>query len=259
MIKGLIKKRLLKTLITLQMYPHILYTFNSLKVYEFQQLLKDIPFSQNETLLDIGCGLGLQTLLLGKRAKTVIGVDISEDSINHAKNMGQLFTGRIDSRFYCQKVEEAEFNPEYFDKVFSFCVIEHIPNYEEVFREIYRILKKQGMFIFSVDSLDSLIEKEINLKQIHQEKCSVYHYFHAEELKSLLGEIGFRKIKVSPACQSEFAKQLFTEGIRNDFQYHRLAIFWKYYFLRYNEILYSKKHLSAKDEAGLFLFAKCEK
>jgi ubiquinone/menaquinone biosynthesis C-methylase UbiE len=177
---GIIRNNMFRLLVYLRLYPHIFFTCNCFKIHEFYKLLKGIEFTGDETILDLGCGRGLQTLLLGKRCKKVVGVDISEKSIIDAKSK-LLYLQTINCKFMCTKLEDAQFDNESFDKAFSFCVIEHISNYYEVLREAYRILKKNGQMIFSVDALETIDDERI--REIHRKRGRVERYFQKQELK----------------------------------------------------------------------------
>lgn len=75
----IIRRVILKlTAIYFRLYPHIFFTLNHFKIYEFKELLKEHKFSGKELILDLGCGAGLQTMLIGKRYKKVIGIYVSE-------------------------------------------------------------------------------------------------------------------------------------------------------------------------------------
>lgn len=238
-------------LIYLRLYPNIFFSFTPFKIYEFKELLRDVKFSKDELILDIGCGSGLQSLFLGKYCKKIIGIDISEKDITTAKLKAHYMRGRISSEFRCVKIENAKFENEYFDKIFSICVLEHISNYEEVLRESYRILKKNGQMVFSVDSLEPIKEKKFLLK--HKEDYSVQKYFKVEETKTILEEIGFNRIEIYPICKSDFAKKLFMKGIHNKFKYGYLRSKFGYLLLKYKE-----KHCTDRDK-GIFLIIKCKK
>lgn len=235
-----------------RLYPHVLlFTWNPFKIYEFKELIKDVKFSKDELILDIGCGSGLQSLLLGKRCKKIVGIDTSEKAISDAQLNSLRMGEGIESEFRCVKIENAGFKAEHFDKVFSICVIEHIPNYTDVLRETYRILKKGGQTIFSVDCLETI--EDNNLREKHRRDSFAYKYFRVEELKIILEKIGFNNVVIYPIFKSDFAKKLFIKGINNKFRYSRFQAILAYFRLRYEE-----RHCVNQDK-GIFLVVKCSK
>lgn len=240
----------LKILKYFKIYPQVFFIFNPFKIYEFKELTRELNFSKDEIILDIGCGDGLQTILIGKRCKKIIGIDISEKSIEKAKYLSLHTKERINSEFHCVKIENAEFENEYFDKVFSICVIEHIPNYVDILKEAYRILKKDGQMIFSVDSLDTI---EDELLEKHRKKYFVEKYFKKDELKIILEDVGFIKVDIFPIFKSNFAKKLFIKGINNTFQYNIIYQILIYIFLIYSE------NQCIDEKKGIFLIVKCSK
>ncbi len=241
----------LRLLIFFRLYPHIFFTFSPFKIYEFAELQRGI-FSKDEMILDIGCGSGLQTMLIAKRCKKVIGIDISEKAITIAKSISHYMKGRINSEFRCVKLENANFEPEFFDRIFSFCVIEHISNYREVLKEAHRILKSNGQMIFSVDSLETI--EDSKLIENHKKQHFVEKYFKKEELKTILEETGFKGIEVYPIFKSNFARELFIKKvIKRSSKFGFFIPILTYMILRYEEYKY-------KDEdKGIFLIAKCYK
>jgi ubiquinone/menaquinone biosynthesis C-methylase UbiE len=247
----IIKKFILRILSYFRIYPHIFFIFLPFKIYEFKELQRGIKFLKNEVILDIGCGSGLQTMLLGKKVKKIIGIDISEKAINLAKLQSRYVKGMIDSEFICLELEKNRFKNEYFDKIFSVCVIEHIANYKELLQEAYRILKKNGQMIFSVDTLETIKEKKMIEK--HKKEHFVEKYFKKKELKTILEEIGFKKINIYPIFRSDFAKKIFIKGINSKFRYSYLGSILTYILLNYKEI-----HCVNKTK-GIFLIVKCYK
>ena len=238
-------------LIQLRIYPNVFFLSNPLKIYEFKELIKGIKFSNDDQILDFGCGNGLQTLLLGEKCREITGVDVSENEVAKAKRKSEKLINRIKSRFLCTKLEEAGFKNESFDKVFSICVIEHISNYTEVLREIYRVLKKRGQMIFSVDCLEPI--KDSDLLEKHRKDCFVVKYFNADELKKLLADTGFTKIDIYPIYKSSFAANLFVAGVNNRFRYGFLSSIVNYLLLR------NKEEQCSEINKGIFLVAKCSK
>lgn len=243
-----VNRMILRLLIYFRLFPHIFFTFDPFKIYEFEELQRRIKFSRNDLILDIGCGNGLQTMLLGKKCKKVIGIDISKKAVGSAKIKSAFLNRRINSEIRCAKLENAEFGDEYFDKIFSICVIEHISNYVQILKEAYRILKRNGHMIFSVDALEIIEDKKLIEK--HRREHHIKKYFKIDELKLILQEAGFKRISIYPLFKSDFARKIFIKGINNRFQYGYIGSLLLYAFLKYKEYKCTSKK-------GIFLIVKC--
>ena len=63
------------------------------------------------------------------------------------------FGTEIEKNIFCQDLEALTFNNESFDIVITEDVFEHIRNYKKAFNEIYRVLKKDGVHIFTIPFL----------------------------------------------------------------------------------------------------------
>lgn len=110
-------------------------------LYSWQQYL-------NGMVLDVGCGTGIQTAWLAKRARGVIGIDIATRLLNVACK-------KLDG-FHNVMVMEADatdlpFEDMQFDAAVSYGeTLSHIANYQLAFAEICRVLRPGGFFVFSV-------------------------------------------------------------------------------------------------------------
>ena len=85
----------------------------------------------DDVVLDLGCGSGPQDLLLARRAAHVIGIDVSAPEIERANARAAVYARGFRLEFRCTPIERAGFATHQFDKVFSFCVLEHIPNRDD--------------------------------------------------------------------------------------------------------------------------------
>jgi ubiquinone/menaquinone biosynthesis C-methylase UbiE len=117
----------------------------------YQEHIKRYVFASNYTknkiVLDNACGTGYGAWYMLKKgdAKEVVGVDISEDAINYAKNN---YTDENIS-FICADAADLPFSKKYFDVVVSFETIEHLKDNEKFLSECNRVLKNGGIFICS--------------------------------------------------------------------------------------------------------------
>lgn len=113
--------------------------------YEIKTLKKMSVAKNIEKALEIGCGSGFGAKLIKKyfSPREIIGIDIDERMIEIAKkrNNDQSIT------FKLMDASKLEFSDDYFDAVFDFGIIHHIPNWRDCVKEIYRVLKTGGEFI----------------------------------------------------------------------------------------------------------------
>lgn len=108
--------------------------------YEFA-----MGFVREMNVIDIGCGSGYGSAMLGTVSKRVVGIDISEDAIRSAKE--NYASGNVE--FRTGDVINMEFGDNEFDAGVCFEVIEHIENPVKMLEEAGRIITDGGIFIAS--------------------------------------------------------------------------------------------------------------
>jgi ubiquinone/menaquinone biosynthesis C-methylase UbiE len=114
----------------------------------FDLLRADQLASKN--LLEIGCGIGIDTLTLAALGfKEVVGVDLSETAIGIASNNAKAKNiGNV--RFERANGENLNFPANNFDFVYSFGVIHHTPSINRAVAEIHRVLKPGGLAMIMI-------------------------------------------------------------------------------------------------------------
>ena len=120
--------------------------------------------------LDVGCGLGY---LFDIRDNS-IGVDINPYCVDYCKNNGH-------EAYYFPSAKYL-FNDNYFNSVLLNNVLEHIESPTTTIKEIYRVLKPNGLFIVGVPGIKGY-KKDPDHKVFYNEKL----------LTDILVKEGFRR------------------------------------------------------------------
>lgn len=103
--------------------------------------------ARGKTVLDYGCGLGDNSVLLASRGAKVVGVDISPELIDLAqKRLEQHGLGE-QAEFRIGSAHELPLESESVDVVFGMAILHHL-DLKISSEEVYRILKKGGRAIF---------------------------------------------------------------------------------------------------------------
>jgi GT2 family glycosyltransferase/glycosyltransferase involved in cell wall biosynthesis/SAM-dependent methyltransferase len=124
-------------------------------------------FCEGKSVLDVACGEGYGTNLIGKFATSVIGVDIDEPTISFARRNH----GAEHIQFICAPAQQIPVNDKYFDVIISFETLEHFAEHGEFITEIARLLKEDGSLIISSPN-----------KEIYTVKNNYNNPFHIREI-----------------------------------------------------------------------------
>jgi ubiquinone/menaquinone biosynthesis C-methylase UbiE len=102
-------------------------------------------------ILDVGCGSGIQTVVLAGHADEVTGIDISEEFVNIARKKCEKLPN---VRFRIENACRLPFADDSFDGIVSYGdVISHIVvGYEQALAEMARVVKPGGWITFEVDN-----------------------------------------------------------------------------------------------------------
>lgn len=115
---------------------------------EWHQLKPLFPELSGKKVLDLGCGYGWHCGYAWKQgASLVLGIDESERMIGEAKkrNPGEGITYRV-----CG-MEEYEYPEKTYDLVVSNLALHYVEDLEDIYRKVFRTLKKGGIFLFNIE------------------------------------------------------------------------------------------------------------
>ncbi len=110
------------------------------------RLLGDV---EGRHILEIGCGGGQNAIVLAKWGAKSVGLDLSEEQVKYAARLARR--QRVAVPFHVGNMQDMNmFTEESFDIVLSSCAIGYSDNLGQVFHEVFRILRRDGLFVFCV-------------------------------------------------------------------------------------------------------------
>lgn len=107
-------------------------------------ILHSLVKTKKGRLLDLGCGYGEDLVYFHKRGLGVFGIDISKEMVMESKKACP-YANIIKSSF-----KKIPFPKNYFNVVYSRYSLQHDEKILPIFKEVHRILKKKGEFVFLV-------------------------------------------------------------------------------------------------------------
>ncbi|MBS3123756.1 class I SAM-dependent methyltransferase [Candidatus Woesearchaeota archaeon] len=163
---------------------------------EIPAMIEALGEVKDKKILDLGCGFGEQLEILAKKgAKELIGIDNSQKMIDLGKEKKishcQLLVGDLNKKL--------KFNNEHFDIVFSSLAVHYIKNLKQLYSEAYRVLKKEGIFIFTTghpifDLICQNPQRVIGYEGPKGNRKIIGDYFDESPKATSLGSLGIMKI-----------------------------------------------------------------
>ena len=142
-------------------------------------------------ILDIGCGHGIFLKRLkersGNKITSLTGIDISPKSIEIARN------NIPEANLIVSPATKLPFKNKSFDFVFIIDTFCYIINFENALREVKKVLKPGGTFIFNFGNKNWILlnDNYYKIRKKH-EIPSCENRFSLKEIKNLLEKSGFK-------------------------------------------------------------------
>src|SRR3989338_1398888 len=162
-----------------------------------------IDLKDGETVLDLGCGAGLDLYFyakaVGEKGK-VYGLDISEDMVNKAKQNMEL-VGMKNAEISVGESDNLSFNDDFFDVVASNGIYNLSPDKEAVMREAYRVLKPGGRTVFCEILLKELLSEDERKSHSDWFRC-IGGALLEKDFLTLMDKTGFKNIEIISKCRN---------------------------------------------------------
>jgi len=154
---------------------------------------------EGETVVDLGSGAGIDAFLASKQIKNsgkVIGIDFTDDMLSKATSAAKEY--RFDNVEFRKGDIETNIPVEddSVDAVISNCVINLTTDKVKAFKEVHRILKKNGKGRIAISDL--VTSKEVQAESVNSENwCScIDGALTKENYVNSIKQAGFKDVKV---------------------------------------------------------------
>jgi len=171
------------------------------------------PMLEGMTVLDLGCGTGRDVYIASKlvgESGHVIGVDMTEEqigvAIKYQDEQRERFGYKTSNvRFiqgYIEDLRSLGIEDRSVDVVISNCVLNLSPAKEQVFEEIYRILRPGGELYFSDVFADRRIPEHLATDPVLCGEC-LGGALYVEDFRRLMMKVGFTDFRYASICGIE--------------------------------------------------------
>jgi ubiquinone/menaquinone biosynthesis C-methylase UbiE len=174
--------------------------------YHLRELFDSLQGSYGR-LLEIGCGIGVDSIQLAKCGFDVTAVDLTENALAIAKDYATLRNVSVDFRL--GNAENLEFEERSFDFVYSFGVLHHTPDIEASVAEVHRVLKPGGKAYIMLYHRDSIVNGVHRMFWLPYESprdrddhCPVVYTYSRRGVRKLFGD--FANVTVESAYPFTF-------------------------------------------------------
>ncbi|KAJ6229192.1 arsenite methyltransferase [Anaeramoeba flamelloides] len=157
----------------------------------------DIYWREGITILDLGCGSGIDLFLSAKKigkTGTVIGLDMSEEMLNRTRKIMEK-KGITNIKLLHGRIEKIPLEDNVCDYVTSNCVLNLVPDKAQAFSEIFRVLKPGGILTASDIVLKKTLPQEIKEDSIKYVGC-IGGAIMPEQYQENLENAGFTSIVI---------------------------------------------------------------
>lgn len=162
---------------------------SDLTIQAYEKVLDQMePFRKTNRLIDVGCGIGYFLEVAKRRGWEVYGTEFTEEAVKICEAKG--------AKMQLGVLNPANYEPESFDVITSFEVIEHINNPREELGHFNQILRKGGLVYCTTPNFNAverhMLKTEWNVLG-YPEHLS---YYTPSTLKRVFKEIGFEARKI---------------------------------------------------------------
>lgn len=163
--------------------------FDTYSKHQGYRLKHILPFLSKElTAIEIGASAGQFIVHIRDHVKSINAIELDKDCCEYLRN-----DLKIDSDF--NFLEESKFSKNKYDLLFSFQVLEHVPNPEAFLKAAFEALNLNGHAFFEVPNLNDPLLSVWNVEPYNKfyYHSAHLHYFTEDSLRKVAIEAGFNE------------------------------------------------------------------
>lgn len=177
----------------------------------------DFPRWNGKRVLELGCGIGTDTINFARAGAEVTAVDLSGESLRLCRRRFEVFG--LGARFYQANVEELSsvVPVEPYDLVYAFGVLHHTPNPRRAVEEIRRYMRPGSelrVMLYARISWKNLLVRLGRVQPEAQPDCPVVHTYTAGGIRRLLrglDVVSIRKEHIFPWSIPEYVQHRYRK------------------------------------------------
>lgn len=155
---------------------------------------------KGKKVLEVGCGMGTDTINFARAGALVTAVDLSDESLKLAKQRAKVFGLEDKISFYQANAEEltSRVPVEAYDLVYSFGVIHHTPNPSNAIAQMKRYMDPSAelkLMLYAKNSWKNLMIEAGFDQPEAQSGCPIAFTYTADEVRNLLDGFNVLEIK----------------------------------------------------------------
>jgi SAM-dependent methyltransferase len=166
----------------------------------------DFPVWKGKKVLEIGCGIGTDTVNFCRNGAILTSVDLSEESLKISKQRIGVYGYEADIHFANAETLSDYIEVKPYDLIYSFGVLHHTPNPIEAFKEVKKFMNAESEFrmmvyykgafkVFQIlEEYDFNYNEAESLIAMHSEaqtNCPVTYSYTPKEITEILESLGF--------------------------------------------------------------------
>jgi 2-polyprenyl-6-hydroxyphenyl methylase/3-demethylubiquinone-9 3-methyltransferase len=211
-----------------------LYLSNHLNKSRFEFFSNFVPDWKGLKVLDIGCGGGLACEYVANLNAYVSGIDLSLNSIKIAQEHAKKNNLNID--YQRGIAENLPYEENSFDVVLCFDVLEHVDDWQKVIFEAFRVLKKDGLFLF--DTINRSFKSkfimiwllEDTLKHLPSGLHDWNKFIKPQEIKEIIERAGFadsliKGFDLTGGTNFKTLRNILLKGLNNQTENDKVELF----------------------------------